>query len=247
MNDILVVLLGFASGFLGSIGGGAGLIVLPVLLFAGIPPQIALGSFNMGGLGYILGNFVQFSQSKNIGITKKEISILTCIAIPATVLGSYFVISISPEFLSKLIGVILLIIFPLTFLNKNLGIKPDKATGLRLYVSHIAFFLIRVWAGFFSPGSGILEGYIRMKGYGYTILQGKAVTRIPYILAGLASVSVFALSNMIDYHLASALFIGMFLGGYIGTAYAIKKGDIWLKPILGLVILATAIQMLFFS
>src|SRR3954470_20913728 len=40
----LLFLAGFAGGFIDAIAGGGGLITVPALLAAGLPPQIALGT-----------------------------------------------------------------------------------------------------------------------------------------------------------------------------------------------------------
>lgn len=246
-HDILIIFIGFLSAFIGSISGGAGLISVPSLLLLGIPPHIALGTSNFGDIGFKLGNIIKFSQYKNLGVKGRDVLILTLIAVPATILGAKLVVSINPTILSKLIGVILIILIPLMFANKDLGIKENRAEGPKRVWSHIAFFITRVWVGFFSPGSGLLETYVKIKGYGYTILQGKAVTRIPHILAGMGGVIVFVLSDLIDYKLSILMFIGMLIGGYFGTAYAVKKGDAWLKPILGIIIIITAVKMIFWS
>lgn len=247
LNDIFILLIGFIGAFVGSLSGGAGLIVVPVLLFLGVPPHVSLGSFNFGDLGFKVGNIIKFFQHKNLGVKWKDVLVLTIIAVPATILGATIVVSTDPEILSKFVGVVLLILLPLIFVNKNLGIEENRARGARLVWSHIAFFITRVWMGFFSPGSGLIETYVKIKGYGFTILQGKAVSRIPHILAGIGGIIVFALSDFIDYRLAVILFIGMLFGGYVGTHYAIKKGDKWIKPILGIVVIITAIKMIFFG
>lgn len=247
LNEVAMFLLGFGGAFIGSIAGGYGLIVLPIMLLLGIPPAVALGTFNFGDLGYKVGGILGFRQHKNLGVSWRDVFILTLIAVPATAIGSLAVVSIDPEILTKLIGVLLFILVPLLFASKNLGITEDRATGKRRVFSHMAFFLTRAWAGFFSPGSGLLETYVKIRGYGYTILQGKAVTRIPYLISGIGSVLIFVYSSLIDYKLAIILFCGTFLGGYIGTVYAIRKGDAWIKPILILMILGTAIKMVFFS
>lgn len=246
-NDIFVFSIGFISAFVGSISGGTGLIAVPVLLFLGIPPHVALGTFNLGDIGFKVGNIIKFSQHGNLGVSWKDVLVLTLIAVPATALGAALVVSIDPTILSKLVGIVLLALIPLLFVDKELGVKGNRATGNRRVLSHIAFFFTRVWVGFFSPGSGLFEMYVKMRGYGYTILQGKAVTRIPHILAGIGGVIIFAFSGFIDYRLAAILFLGMLLGGFFGTGYAIKKGDAWLRPLLSLIILATAIKMIFFS
>ncbi|MGB4076423.1 MAG: sulfite exporter TauE/SafE family protein [Minisyncoccia bacterium] len=247
LNEIVMFLLGFGGAFIGSIAGGYGLIVLPIMLLLGIPPAVALGTFNFGDLGYKVGGILGFRQHKNLGVSWRDVLILTLIAVPATAIGSLAVVSIDPEILTKLIGILLFVLVPLLFASKNLGITEDRAIGKRRVLSHMAFFLTRAWAGFFSPGSGLLETYVKIRGYGYTILQGKAVTRIPYLISGIGSVLIFMQSGLIDYKLAIILFCGTFLGGYIGTVYAIRKGDAWIKPILILMILGTAIKMVFFS
>ena len=247
LNEILIFLLGFAGAFIGSIAGGYGLIVLPVLLLLGIPPHFALGTFNFGDVGYKVGGILKFAQHKNLGVSWRDVLVLTLIAVPATVLGSVAVISVNPEVLNKLIGAILFVLIPLLLMGKDLGVTERRATGMRRVISHIAFFFTRAWAGFFSPGSGLIETYLKIRGYGYTILQGKAVTRIPYLLAGIGSVLIFMHAGLIDYKLGLILFLGTFVGGYVGTGYAIRKGDAWIKPILILIILGTAIKMVFFS
>ncbi len=38
----------------------------------------------------------------------------------------------------------------------------------------------------------------------------------------------------------------LFLGGWFGIAFALKKGDAWLKPLVGVIVLVTGVKMLFF-
>ena len=242
-----VFFLGAVSSFVGSVAAGTGLIAMPVLLFLGIPPQIALGSFNLGAVGSSVGGLIKFSQLKNMGVLKKDVLILTALAVPSTVIGSIVVVSLPSEVLTKVVGIILLVLLPLLFAKKDFGVVEDRATGRKRILSHVAYTLVNTWSGFFSPGAGLMETYVRVRGYGYTILQGKAVSRIPILLSSLGSVIVFAVSGFVRYDLGILLFLGMLLGSYLGISFAIKKGDAWLKPLLGIIILATAIKMIFFS
>ena len=41
---LLLALAGAAAGFIDAIAGGGGLISVPALLWAGLPPQVALGT-----------------------------------------------------------------------------------------------------------------------------------------------------------------------------------------------------------
>lgn len=244
--EIGVFIIGFIGSLIGSFAGGYGLFIVPMLLLLGIPPHIALGMLNLGGVGTKLSQLIKFSQFGNLGVIKKDVWTLTLIAVPATFIGSLFVVQVGSDILSKLTGVVLLILLPLLFIDKNLGIKENRVHGKHRIFAHCLFFVSRMWTGFFSPGSGLIEAYIKMRFYGYTILQGKAVTRIAHILADSAGALVFIAAGFYNVKYTVIIFIGMFIGGYIGTGYAIKKGDEWLKPFVGLIILVTGVKMLFF-
>lgn len=246
LTDILIFIAGIAGGVVGSISGGYGLVIVPSLLLLGLPPHIALGISNFSGIGYSTGNLIKFSEHKYLGVTHKDILIFTLISVPATILGAKLVIAVDPESLSKIMGVVLLVLLPLIFSKRDLGVKENRVTGPKRIGAHILFFLCRAWSGFFSPGSGLLETYVKMRAYGYTILQGKAVTRVAHIASNIVGTIVFLGAGLIHWKYAIIAFVGMFIGGYFGMGYAIKKGDAWLKPLVGVMIFVTAIKMIFF-
>lgn len=241
----MIFVLGIAAGVVGSIAGGYGLVIVPVLLLLGIPPHFALGISNFSGIGYTTGNLIKLSQHKHLGVPLRDMLILTLISVPATIIGAKLVVSVDPESLSKIMGIILLVLLPLMFIKKDLGIKENRATGLKRIGAHVLFFLCKLWGGFFSPGSGLFETYIKIRAYGYTILQGKAVTRIANIISNIGGTIVFIGAGLIHWKYALIAFVGMFIGGYLGMGYAIKKGDAWLKPIIGAMIIITAVKMIF--
>jgi hypothetical protein len=245
VHDVIVFLIGFLASFVGSVAAGAALITVPGLLLLGVAPQVALATAAVGGIGFRLGNFFTFLRHDNLGVSWRDIFIFTLIAVPATALGTSIVVRIDPEVLSKVIGVILFLMLPLLFV-KDLGVVAHRAKGMRRYISHVLFFGTRVWSGFFRPGSGFVETYLRVRGYGYTLLQGKAVTRLPLILADVGSVIIFAAFSFIDLRLVIVLFLGMLVGGVFGASVAIKKGDGWVRSLLGIVIVITAIKMVLF-
>lgn len=71
-NDITLVILialmasAFAAGFIDSVAGGGGLILVPSFILAGLPPQLALGQEKIvSTLGTIaaIRNFVRNRES----------------------------------------------------------------------------------------------------------------------------------------------------------------------------------------
>ena len=104
----------------------------------------------------------------------------------------------------------------------------------------------RAWAAFFSPGSGFLNLSASIHGYGLTVLQHKATTRIPFLISDLTAIGVYVAATLIDWPIAIVLFISHLIGSYIGSHVALKKGDAWMKPLMGVVIVITAVRLLWY-
>lgn len=245
--DALVFFIGFVSALVGSIAAGAGLVLVPALLFLGYPIHVVLGTSFIAGIGMFFGDMLVYQKNKNLGVTRKEMVTLAAIGLIGMIIGARIVIAVETEILSKIVGVLLIVLLILIFKKKDLGVSGKKVEGRNLLFAHVAFFFTKVWSGFFNPGSGIFETYVRVRLYGYTFLQGKAATRLASIVSGIGAAVVFALSDLIDYRVAIVMFFGMFFGGIAGSLLAVKRGDAWVKPLLGIIIVVTAIKMLFFS
>jgi len=241
---ILVFILGFIGALIGSVAAGAGLIIVPGLLLLGLPPHIALGVDKIGSIGFRLGAFINYFRHKII--VWRLVLPFTILGIAGTIIGAKLVISINEAILTKAIGIILIILLPFLFLKKGIGTIRKKISKAKELFSHFLYFLLSIWSGFFSPGSGFLSIYLQLNGYGLTILQGKGTTRIPYILADLSGAIVFLIAGLTDLKIGAVLFLGNFAGSYVGSYIAIKKGNEWIKPLLATFIVIACIKLIFF-
>jgi len=240
----LIFLLGLLGSVIGSIAAGAGLITLPGLLLLGVPPHIALATVKFGGIGFRVGALVNYFKHRLI-IWRLVIP-MCILGIIGGVIGASLLIAVNKEILTKLVGILLLILLPFLFIKRNVGIVRKKISKTKEVFAHFLYFLARIWGGFFSPGSGFINMYIMINAYGLTILQGKGTTRIPLIISDISGVIVFILVSYIDFRMGIALFLGMLLGGYIGSHIAIKKGNKWIKPIIVIFIILASIKLIFF-
>lgn len=241
---LIILLIGMLGSFIGTVAAGAALISVPGLLLLGIPPHVALASSKLGGLGFRLGSL--YNYSKHNKIVWDLLVPLSILGILGSVIGANILVEVNEEILSKLIGVILLILLPLIFFNKKLGIVQKQITKTKRYIAHFWYFILKIWMGFFPPGSGFMSLYLMTKGYGLTILQSKGTTRIPSLISDFSAVIVFALASLIDYKIGMALIVGEFIGSWIGSHVAIKKGDEWIKPLMGVIIIIVSVKMIFF-
>ncbi len=236
--------IGVFASFIGAIAGGGGLISIPFLIFLGLPPQVAIATNKFGGVGLSLGAAVRFSKENKI--VWKAVMPLCLISIIGAYLGANILLDIDQAILSKMVGVVLLLLLPLTLIKKDIGLKIKDTRHIDKGIGYVLFFLLMIFGGFFGGGAGTLMFYILMYFFGFTIIQSNATSIIPWFVMSITSLIIFIINGIVVYQVGISLFAGMLAGGYLGAHTAIRKGDRWVRIIFLAVVLASAVKILFF-
>lgn len=221
MIETVTLLTGLAAGFMsGFIGGGAGIIIAPMLLFMGLPPHMSVGTARIGAFGLSIGSLFRFLRSNEI-IWSFVIPLIV-MSIPAAFLGAYLVLSLEPSVVEKAIGVILIVAAYIMYQNEK-RTTPDR--GMSKWISYPIFFLARTIQAAFGAGVGLLLTVVYVKLMGLTVRQSSATKRLPGIVVILITTVIFGLEGIIDYELGAILFGGSLIGGYAGahTALAVDQ------------------------
>lgn len=245
LTILFLCLGGFLAAFVDSIAGGGGLISMPVLLMAGLPAHLALGTNKFAGAFGCFSSAYKYSKSgkTNIELLKKLIpfTILGCL------LGVKCVLSISENILNILVFLMILIVALYTYLKKDLG-KEDKFENLsneNIKKGIIMAFALGFYDGFFGPGTGTFLTFDFIKIYGFDFLHASANTKILNFTSNFTALILFMFSGQILYKVAIFYAISMVLGGYIGAKVAINKGSQLIKPIFLFMAVAVAIKLLY--
>lgn len=241
---LIVLIVGFVAGFFDSVVGAGGLISVPSLIFLGLPPQIAIATDRFGILGQTLAALVKFWKAKKI--VWKFVPILTIISIIGSIIGANILLNINQKILESVVGIVILILLPLIFLNKDLGITRSEMSKNKKIIGFVVYFLIMVFGAFFGQGTGPMIFFAFTYFLGFTMLEVLATNIIPWLALTISSLVIFALKGIIDYKIGIVLLIGMTVGGYIGAHIAIKKGNLWVKKLFVFLVVILCIKLLFF-
>ncbi len=240
----IVLIVGIAASFIGSVaGGGGGLLSIPVLILMGLPPNIAIATNRFGSLGLAGSSIYKFAKSKKIIYSYAPVFII--LAIIGSIIGANLLLQIDVQLLSKIVGIFILLPLPLLFI-KNKGLKREKPSKLSRNFGYAAYFLVAVYDAFFGAGTGLMAIYILVFTVGLPLIESMALDRISSVFSAVLATIIFAYFGIINYQVGIVLLIGMALGGYIGTRTAIKKGNKFVKLAFVIVIIASAIKLIFF-
>jgi hypothetical protein len=244
---IFIIFIGVISGFIGGItSGGGGMISLSFLIFLGLPPQVAVATDRVGGLGYAGGAILRFLKSKKIIF--RYVLPLSVLSIIGAWIGANALISIDKNLLFKIIGIIIILLLPVVLWKKDLGVVcRTKRNGLILYLGFLLYFLLSIYDGFLGTAAGILIAYLFVFVLGMTYNEANATEKIPYLFNTLISLTIFASHQIINYSYAVALLSGTLIGGFLGAHLAIKKGEKVIRIVFIFAAFLMAVKLIFFS
>jgi uncharacterized membrane protein YfcA len=238
-----VFFVGVAASVIGAMVGGGSLLSIPLLVFLGLPPQVAIATDRFAGLGVGATALYRFWRARRI--VWRYVPVLAVASLAGSLIGASVLVSAEPGSLNVVVGVLLIALLPALFLKRDLGVALRDVSTIRLGLGLALYFLVQILAGFFGGGTGALIFYILMSFFGITIIQVAATQIVPFIVLTVSSLALFAASGIIDYRMGVVLMAGTAVGGYLGAHIAVKSGDTWVRRLFALVVLASATRLLF--
>jgi uncharacterized membrane protein YfcA len=227
---ILILVGGFLAAFIDSVVGGGGLISLPVLLLAGLPPHLAIGTNKLGGTLSSLTSVLSFMHSGKINWK------LSRRFIPFSLIGATagaLVLQVVPSsFLKPVIVFLLLAVTIYTFIRKSWGERTTfkSLTKKTSFYMLIAALIMGGYDGFFGPGTGsILIFIFLLLGFDFVIAAGNA--KVLNFSSNIASLLTFIVLGYVDYRYGLLLGISMIAGSLVGSQVAIRQGARYVRPL----------------
>jgi hypothetical protein len=219
-----IVALAFAAFFAGTvdaIAGGGGLITVPALLAAGLPPQLALGT-NKGSSVWGSGSAsVAFWRAGRID--RKQAAFAFPLGFLGSLIGANLVLGISKDALRPVV-IAMLIVAAIVLVVKKPTRDGDDDTPRHRHLAAILALVIGAYDGFFGPGTGtfLIVGFVSL--CGRSMLNASADAKIVNFASNLAAVAIFAWRGTILWQVALPMAAGQLVGGVVGTRLALMGG-----------------------
>jgi hypothetical protein len=242
--ELLALLVGVAlvAGCIDAIAGGGGLLTLPALLWAGLPPVEALATNKLQGTFGTASAALRFLRHGAIDLRALGPAALLTFAGSAG--GSWLVGHIDPGALARLLPA-LLVAFALYFLfSPRVGDPPSRRrVGLPAF-GLLAGAGIGFYDGFFGPGTGSFFALAFVALLGYGLRQATASSKLLNFASNLAALLVFALGGHVAWALGLGMAAGQWIGAWVGAHLVIQHGARLVRPLLVVVSLLLSIRLL---
>jgi uncharacterized protein len=224
MMIALLVLAAFGAGLVDAIAGGGGLITLPALLAAGLPPQVALAT-NKGQASFgAVSSFLSF-WSRGGFVAASRIPIGFTAGFVGSFVGARVVLFVRPEPLKPVVLVLLLMAATIVLIPRRARSPNTKPRSWAMLALGPFAFTLGFYDGFFGPGTGsiLIVGFTLLFGDSLTAASGNA--KVVNLASNLAALLLFTIKGTVLWDVAAPMAAANALGAFVGARLALKRGD----------------------
>lgn len=244
MELLWVSLASLLAGFVDSIVGGGGLVLVPAL-FATFPSAHAATLFGTNKSASVWGTaFASWQYSRHVEMRWGAMLPAIAMSFFGAFAGAWVVTLISPHFLRKLLPLILLGVLLYTLAKKELGHThaPRFSGRQELLAAGAVGLSIGFYDGFFGPGTGSFFVFLFVRLLGYDFLHASATAKLMNMSTNAAALLLFGSTGHIWWQVALVMAVANVIGSLFGTHMALARGAGFVRSMFVLVVSALILK-----
>jgi uncharacterized membrane protein YfcA len=237
---ILLFAVALFAGCLDTLAGGGGLIVLPALLLAGIPPLQALGTNKMQGtMGTAMASYMMVRHSR---VQWRDVKLLMLSAFIGAGIGSVAVQFMNTDNLNFIIPLVLLIIAVYFLFSGRLlnTINPARISSSAYRFAVVP--LIGSYDGLFGPGTGSFFALAGVALQGKSLLEATATAKTLNFATNIASLVIFIMAGKIIWMAGLVMMLGQAIGAWMGSHILFRINQLYLRLLIVCICIAMLIR-----
>ncbi len=224
--------IGFMAGFINTVAGGGSTLTLPLLMFMGLPANVANGTNRIAILMQNIVGVNTFRQKKVINLTSDY-----KLAIPAVVgaiVGAFIAVEINEKLLERVIGGVMVLMLLVIVFNPNAWVKDrvGEVAAKPTIMQYITFFIIGVYGGFIQLGVGFMLIAGLVLGCGYDLVKTNGVKVFIVLIYTVFALTIFFINKQVDLVAGLILGVGNMIGAYAGVHFTVKGGAKYVRYVL---------------
>ncbi len=234
-ENIIIFVFALIAGFIDSIAGGGGLIMMPALMTVPMPVHMVLGTNKLCGVASVLVSSIRYGRMGHWRFPVVWIMVIPIIL--GSWSGSHSVQYLSKAIVEPLVVIMLVLITLFVLLKHDIGKKTytgEWSLRRKIFLAGCGF-AIGFHDGFFGPGTGIFMVFALLMVAGLDFLQATGTAKILNLISNTTALIAFAHAGQVNYKAGFVGVAGIMIGSYLGTSAANLKGAKLIKPLFVLI------------
>lgn len=225
---ITMFLVALVAGWVDTLAGGGGLLTLPALMLAGLPPLSALATNKAQG-------FVGTLTATLMLLVKGQLDIVSCLplvlaAAIGSMLGTLLIQSVDTSWLHWGIPFLLIGVAGYFLASPQVGKTETPARQSEKTYGMTAVPLIGFYDGAIGPGAGSFFAASGVLLRGQTLLQATIKAKLLNFTTNVISMALFAAAGQVAWLIALAMMLGQFCGATLASHTMLNGGEKLIRP-----------------
>lgn len=229
------------GGFVDAIAGGGGLLTVPAMLAAGVPPVSALATNKLqGSFGTAVACF-NYARKGHVDLKAMAIPVVCVFA--GAMAGAMLVQFLDTRLLAGVMPVLLILMAGYFLLSPKMS-DVDQHKLISIPVYGLIGAAIGFYDGFFGPGTGAFFMLTLITLLGFSVIRATGNTKLLNLTSNIAALGTLAFGGHMLWVLGGCMAVANMAGGQLGSMMAMKHGSRVIKPLLVIVSLGMTIKLL---
>ena len=238
---VALVAAGFVAGLTNAIAGSGGLVVLPALLVAGIPPLQALATNKCQSVFGTLSSARNYFRGGYIDL--RELPLTLACAFIGGALGTLVVQRIDTAILSTVLPYILVVLALFVALSPTISDQDRKPRWSRGRFDVLIGSGVGFYGGFLGPAMGTFLAVAFAALRGFNIRRATAHAKPMILVINTTSAVIFIVAGHVIWPLALSMAVAQIVGAHIGSHWVMSQGVRLVRPTMTVVVLVLAVKL----
>ena len=241
---LAVIAAGFAAGFINTLAGSGSLVTLPLLIFLGLPANVANGT---NRIGILLQNVVSVGAFRQQKVLDWRGGLLLAIpAVVGSVIGAQIAVNLDEQMMRRAIGALMVVMLVVILVRPNRWLegRPGAAHQRLDWKQALIFFAIGVYGGFIQAGVGIFLLAALVLSAGYDLVWANAIKVLVVLCFTVSALLIFLINGQVQWEIGLLMGVGSMLGAWAAAHMAVKRGAAFVRWVLAAVIVVSAADLL---
>ncbi len=241
---LAVVAAGFVAGFINTLAGSGSLVTLPVLIFLGLPANVANGTNRVAILLQNVVGVGSFRQQKVLDL--RGGLMLAAPAIVGSIVGAQIAVNLDEQMMRRTIGALMVAMLAVILVRPKRWLegRPEVGNQYLTWKQLLTFFAIGVYGGFIQAGVGIFLLAGLVLGVGYDLVRANAVKVLIVLCFTGFALTVFLINGQVRWSVGLILAVGNMLGAWVAARMAVARGATFVRWLLIAVVAVASAKLL---
>lgn len=238
---LILIAVAFVAGFIDAIAGGGGLLTIPALLMAGLPPHLVLGTNKLcatfgsatASLAFYRKGLFNPQQWRN-GLIATGIG---------AILGALLAQQLPAEWLNQMLPVVVFACALYLLFGRTPHVSENSSPVIKTTRQWPQGLTLGFYDGVAGPGTGAFWTVSTLLLYPLDLLRASGVARSMNFVSNGAALSMFIISGNVAWALGIGMGAALMLGAVVGARVAIGGGNRLIRPVFILVVMALAARL----